>query len=390
MATAVTVVTGRALPSAGEATSTFSVVVPAGTVKLVVGAVNIRYNPPRTITGITFNTTENFVGPSPVQANAATPPSFTRTEAWYLDNPTITTANIVVTWDGAARGNVVAVGLSDAQAGAFTATAGQATSAALAVASTSGGIVISCYGIDDGDGTTIALTAGTSQYNAIGSATAGGTSARFGVATQAGTGGSVSTTWTPTGTGAQPAHIVMAIGVAGGVATLTGTLTTRPAWRAEIQPGGLTVIATITGDTLVASLAAIQDTITAGLSAGNSTSLGWNETIRDVAGTFTWVRTSANGLTGTMNANAQAPAAGQTITFTIPAAALTLAAPIVATPTFTTKRGPVLSVSGGSTNGSGVLTFTVSTDDTDADNGEFTKPSATSGSAVSRSSFRGV
>jgi hypothetical protein len=213
MSVTVTVATGYALPAAGESISTFSVVVPAGTDKIVLLCGNTRYNPPRTVTGITWNTSENLTGPSVVEANAETPPSFTRNEMWYLDSPTSGTFNVVVTWDGAARGNVCAIGLSGTATGAPAANAVQATSAALAVASTATGIIVSCYYIDDGDGTTIALTAGTSQYNAIGSATAGGTSDRMGVATQAGTGSSVSTTWTPTGAGTQPAHLVFAISV---------------------------------------------------------------------------------------------------------------------------------------------------------------------------------
>lgn len=216
MATTPTVVQGYELPSVGESISARSVILPAGTTKILVVAGNTRYNPPRTITGVVWNTTEAFAGPNPVQANAAAPPSFTRAEGWQLDNPTIGTFNVVVTWDGAARGAFFVIGLSDAAAGAFFATAGLPTSAALAVASAAGGAVFSCYFIDDGDGTTIALTPGpTPLYNAIGSAGAGGTSGRMGVAWQAGTGSPVAHTWTPTGAGAQPSHIAISIAPAG-------------------------------------------------------------------------------------------------------------------------------------------------------------------------------
>jgi hypothetical protein len=151
-----------------------------------------------------------------IATNVALGPSLTQIEAWYLDTPTSGTFNVVVTWDAAARGNAIAIGLSGSATGAFAATATATTSAALAVASTASGIVLSGYVIDEGDTTTIALAAGTSRYNAVGSPTAGSPCSRTGVATQAGTGSNVSTTWTPTGAGAYPAHIVFAISASGG------------------------------------------------------------------------------------------------------------------------------------------------------------------------------
>lgn len=205
----------RALPSAGESVSTFSVAVPAGTTKILLFANNLRFTPPRTVSSITFNGSQNFtnVPGATVQRNDSGSP-YIRTDCWYLDVPTITTANIVVTWSGAARGSVVALCLSGAESGPPSATVTDIISgsvSSLAVASTIGGLVLSNYMIDTGDATTIALSAGTSLANFIGSAGSGGTSVRTGAASQAGTGSNVNTTWTETGTGTVAIHVAVSI-----------------------------------------------------------------------------------------------------------------------------------------------------------------------------------
>lgn len=51
------------------------------------------YDATQNITGITWNGTENFVGPEIFLDNGGT-----RTEIWYLINPTVTTADVVTTW----------------------------------------------------------------------------------------------------------------------------------------------------------------------------------------------------------------------------------------------------------------------------------------------------
>ncbi len=197
-------------------------------------------------------------------------------------------------------------------------------------------------------------------------------------------------TGTPTFSSAKPTDLTIGGGTATAVAT--GTILTRTPWRKEIQDGGLTIVLTLTGDTFVAAGAtfdAARQAIIDGIDAGNATTNGWDEVVKATMPVTAVVRTSATVCTVTLPAFATyAPAAGQTITVTLPATALTLAAPIVCTPTIPTLRGPLLSVSGGTTNGSGVVAFTVSNDDPDATAGEFTKLLATSGTAVSRSSCR--
>ena len=101
------------------------------------------------------------------------------------------------------------------------------------------------------------------------------------------------------------------------------------------------------------------------------------------------MRTSATVVTVTLPVFASyAPAATQTITVTVPAAAVVLAAPIVATPTITTYRGPLPSVTSGTANASGVLTFTISNDDPNTANGEYTETTCTVGSITARTSNR--
>lgn len=239
------------LPAGGESTSTKSVAVPSGTTKIVVFAGNVLFNP-RTVSGITFNTTEAFTAVTGGAVNEATPS--VREESWFLDAPTITTANVVVTWSGPARGGVRIICLDDTADGQPAAVntgtvSGSVAASTVAVNTTSGGIVLSGYTVRRGDATTAALTAGTDLLNGIGSPTAGDASSRSCAGSQAGTGASVSTTWTPTGTGDRAAHVVLAIS-----ATATGpTISTQPSAATAIvspsEPAEFTVdcAAAITG-----------------------------------------------------------------------------------------------------------------------------------------------
>lgn len=191
------------LPGAGESTSTFSVTVPSGATGLLVCIENVRF-PPRTVSTVTFN------GDSLASLTNVENTTYVRSELWAMDNPDIATGNVEVTWSGASRGAVTVLAVTGADAVASW-TVGSNTSGTLAITSTTDGLVVDNYAIDEGDSTTIALTAGTSIANHIGSTGGGGASSRQGVATQAGTGGSVSFTWTPTGAGAYPAHTVVNI-----------------------------------------------------------------------------------------------------------------------------------------------------------------------------------
>lgn len=174
-------------------------------------------------------------------------------------------------------------------------------------------------------------------------------------------------------------------------AALTGTCAT-PVYRSDIVAGGKTIIITLTDDTFVASGAtfdAQRQAIIDGLDAGNSTANGWNEVVQAGLVVGNVVRTSNTVCTITLPAFASyAPAATQTITVTVPAAALTGGGAVVATPTITTFVGPLLSAYSGTTNGAGVLTFTLTSDDALTTNGEVLVLSATSGSAVSRTTGR--
>lgn len=149
-------------------------------------------------------------------------------------------------------------------------------------------------------------------------------------------------------------------------AATTGTLATGTKTQADVKAGGQTIILTLTGDTYVASGAtfdAQRQAIINGLTAASSPSTGWNTLVRDTLAVTTVVRTSATVCTITLPAvPLYAITADEVITCTIPAAALTLASPLVSSPTITVNEGAVLSAYSGTTNGSGVLTTNLTSD----------------------------
>lgn len=194
-------------------------------------------------------------------------------------------------------------------------------------------------------------------------------------------------------TGAANASLaVIVLASAGATAVATGTMTTPPIVRADIVAGGKTIILTLTGDTWVASGAtfdAQRQNIINGLDAANSTANGWNEVVRDTMAVTAVVRTSATVVTITLPAFASyAPSATQTITCTIPASALVLATEVVATPTIVTLVGPLLSAYSGTTNGSGVVAVTLTSDDALTANGEVLALTGAAGGATSRATDR--
>ena len=152
----------------------------------------------------------------------------------------------------------------------------------------------------------------------------------------------------------------------GASAAVTGTLATGTRTQADVVAGGLTLLLTLSGDTWVtagATFDAIRDDIIAGLDAASSPSTGWNTLVRDTLAVTTVVRTSDTVVTVTLPAvPSYAITADEILTVTIPAAALTGGVPIVATPTITIHEGAVLSVYSGTTNGSGVLTTSLTSD----------------------------
>ncbi len=121
-------------------------------------------------------------------------------------------------------------------------------------------------------------------------------------------------------------------------AVITGTIGDG-ATEQEVRDGGGTILITVSDDTWVATGAtfdAQRQAIIDGLDAASSPTTGWNNEVRDKLGVSSVVRTSDTLATITLSASevaGYAIASGETITVTIPAAALTLAGAVTATPT---------------------------------------------------------
>ncbi len=122
-------------------------------------------------------------------------------------------------------------------------------------------------------------------------------------------------------------------------AALTGTALPT-ATEAEIAAGGETVIITLTGDTWLDAGAPFngqRQALIDGFDAATSPTNGWNNEVRDKAPTSVAVRTSPTVVTMTWTSDASAYdiSSAETITVTIPAAALTTSGdPITADETF--------------------------------------------------------
>ena len=134
------------------------------------------------------------------------------------------------------------------------------------------------------------------------------------------------------------AVILPFIPVSGTTAVTTGTAI-PDATEVEIVAGGETIILTLTGDTWVAAGAtfnAQRQNIIDGLDSAQSELTGWNNEVRDKEVVTAVVRTSATVVTITLTASAAYDITAQeTVTCTIPAAALvTSASAVVAVPTF--------------------------------------------------------
>jgi hypothetical protein len=120
---------------------------------------------------------------------------------------------------------------------------------------------------------------------------------------------------------------------------LTGTVTT--ALETDIVTGGKVITLTLTDDTWVAAggvFDAIRDDIISGMDSAQSEAGGWDAQYKANAAAYVAnvVRTSGTVVTVTMSALAgYVITADETITATIPAAAVTSGLVIVATPTFT-------------------------------------------------------
>lgn len=122
-------------------------------------------------------------------------------------------------------------------------------------------------------------------------------------------------------------------------AALTGTVTASIT-EADIVAGGKTIILTLTGDTWIAAGAGSFDlqrqAIINGIDSAQSETFGWDLVPKALQGVAGVVRTSDTVVTITLDAfSTYNITAQETITATIPAAALTGAAALVASPAFT-------------------------------------------------------
>jgi len=126
-------------------------------------------------------------------------------------------------------------------------------------------------------------------------------------------------------------------------AALTGTiLTFSPAREAQIVAGGRTLIITLDADTFIAAGAtfnAQRQAILNGITSAQAEATGWNTVVRDAQAVTAVARTSDTVVTVTF---AAAPTyditANETITVTVPAAALTGGVALEATPTITIAK----------------------------------------------------
>jgi hypothetical protein len=140
-------------------------------------------------------------------------------------------------------------------------------------------------------------------------------------------------------------------------AALTGTFAPTVT-ETDVVAGGKTTILTLTGDTWIAAGALSFDlqrqAIIDGVTSAQSEALGWNLVPKALQSVTGVVRTSDTVVTITWDAFATYDiTATETITVTIPAAALTGGVAIVASPTFT-----VTAVAGAGAVGEG-LTYSV-------------------------------
>ncbi len=151
--------------------------------------------------------------------------------------------------------------------------------------------------------------------------------------------------------------IVVAVD-SGASAALTGTAASGLTEQ-RVRTGGYTLIATLTGDTFVASGAtfdAQRQAIINGLDSGQAEAAGWDAVVKAGLAVTDVVRTSNTVCTITLPAfSTYQITATETVTWTLPAAALTGGVAIVASPTFTVTRGAMDLVQPvGTTNASGV------------------------------------
>lgn len=166
--------------------------------------------------------------------------------------------------------------------------------------------------------------------------------------------------WSVSGSGKLAIAAVFDFDAGGPSAALTGTGATSLTEQ-RVRTGGYTLIATLTGDTFVASGAtfdAQRQALINGLDSAQAEAAGWDAVVKAGITVGSVVRTSNTVCTITLPAfSTYQITATETVTWTLPAAALTLAGAVVASPTFTVTRGAMDLVQPvGVTNASGVPT----------------------------------
>ena len=137
---------------------------------------------------------------------------------------------------------------------------------------------------------------------------------------------------------------------------ITGTIG-NGASEQDVRDGAGTIIATLTGDTFVASFSdPIKQAIIDGLDAASTPTNGWNNEVRDKITVGSVARTSGTIATITLAASEVAGyriTSNEIITMTVPATALTSAVAITATPTITITAGLESVAMAGTIGGSG-------------------------------------
>ena len=138
------------------------------------------------------------------------------------------------------------------------------------------------------------------------------------------------------------------LSAAGASVAVTGTTAFT---EAQVVAGGEQTIITLTGDTWIAAgtdpigTTAESLSIIAGITSAQSETFGWNNEVRDKEVVGALVRTSDTQATITWTtAPAYNVTSNETITVTVPAAVLTAAAQLVATPTIGITADVVASV----------------------------------------------
>ena len=117
------------------------------------------------------------------------------------------------------------------------------------------------------------------------------------------------------------------------IVVASASITADALTEADIVAGGKTIVIELTNDTWIADITAVRQAIIDGLDSAQSELLGWNNEVRDKEVVGAVVRTSDTVVTITLTAATYDITADETITVTIPAAALTGAVEVTGSPT---------------------------------------------------------